>query len=406
MLLNTLLLLCAAVGLASCTAFLVLVAVAAIRFRKRAHAEAGPSTSFPPVTLLKPLCGLEPNLLQNLTTFFEQDYPVFEIIFGTRDDKDPALKIVRDIQRRYPHVKVKFAYSGTPNRPNAKVCSLERMYAKAAYDYLIISDSDVHVTPSYIREVVAPLLSPGNGMVSCIYRGVPTGGFWSRLEALGMSVEMTSGVLVADLLADMTFALGPTMAIRRDALDAVGGMSILADYCADDYVLGNEVHQSGRKVVLSTHVVDHVVLGRSFTASILHQIRWMKSTRFSRPSGHVGSVLTFAMPFGILGAITALLAAMPILAGALFAFAVLNRIVLALIAGWGVVGDRRSLQYCWLYPLRDLLGFFVWCASFIGDTVVWRGESYRLTPGGKMLRADAAEEEAQESAVVTVNDLP
>jgi len=302
-------------GLVCSTGFLVLIVVAAMRFRARAPLP--PAVEQPGVTLLKPLCGLEPNIEENLASFFDQDYPNFEIIFGTRDDKDPALAVVRVIQQRFPLVRVKFAFSGEPEHPNAKVCSLVKMYQQAAHDLLVISDSDVHVTRDYIREVTRPLLEPGVGMVSCIYRGVPTGGLWSRLEALGMSVEMTSGVMVAELLEGMTFALGPTMAIRRDALEAVGGMAPLVEYCADDYVLGNEVHLSGRKVVLSKYVVDHVVLGRVFKASMLHQLRWMKSTRFSRPSGHLGTVLTFAMPFGILGAVVGAATGKPVLATSL-----------------------------------------------------------------------------------------
>jgi ceramide glucosyltransferase len=400
--LNRLLLICAIAGLVCCTGFLVLIIVAAIRFRRRPTLPA--SEEFPGVTLLKPLCGLEPNVEANLASFFDQDYPNFEIIFGTRDEKDPALAVVRSIQQRFPQVSVKFAYSGEPDRPNAKVCSLEKMYKLASYDYLIISDSDVHVTPSYIREVVRPMLEPNVGMVSCIYRGVPTGGQWSRLEALGMSVEMTSGVLVADLLAGMTFALGPTMAIRRDALDAVGGMTPLVDYCADDYVLGNEVHLSGRKVVLSDYVVDHVVMNRDFKSSMLHQLRWMKSTRFSRPSGHFGTVLTFAMPFGILGAIVGLASGNRVVAASLLGYALLNRIIMSITAGYGVVGDRRALRDCWLYPLRDLMGFFFWCGSYFGDTIDWRGERYRLVRNGKMLRV-GGETTAKESASVTVDNL-
>jgi ceramide glucosyltransferase len=398
-----LLLICAIAGLVCCTGFLVLIILAAIKFRRR-PALPPVSGSLPGVTLLKPLCGLEPNIEANLASFFHQDYPDFEIIFGTRDDKDPALAVVRSIQQRFPQVRVKFAYSGEPDRPNAKVCSLEKMYQQSSYDYLIISDSDVHVTPSYIREVVRPMLEPNVGMVSCIYRGFPTGGLWSRLEALGMSVEMTSGVIVADLLAGMTFALGPTMAIRREALDAVGGMSPLVDYCADDYVLGNEVHLSGRKVVLSSYIVDHVVMNRSFKSSMLHQLRWMKSTRFSRPSGHFGTVLTFAMPFGILGAIAGLLADKPVLAASLLGYALLNRVIMSIAAGFGVVGDRRALRDCWLYPLRDLMGFFFWCGSYFGDTIDWRGERYRLVRNGKMVRV-GGETTAKESPPVTVNNL-
>ena len=405
MLISRLLILCAIIGLVSCTGFLALLAAAAIRFRRRQSPTPIPDLDLPPVSLLKPLYGLEPNLEANLESFFLQDYPQYEIIFGTRNGDDPALRLVEAVHRRHPEIPVKIVYSGEPDCANAKVYSLHHMYLEASYDYLVMSDSDVLVAPNYIREVTHPLLDSNVGMVNCIYRGLPTGGFWSSLEALGMSVEMTSGVIVSELLSGMTFALGPTMAVRRNVLDAVGGMRLLADYCADDYVLGNEIHLSGLKVVLSSHVIDHVVTNRSLRTSLLHQIRWMKSTRFSRLSGHLGSVLTFAMPWGILGAVSAYFAHMNGLAITLISWAILNRILMAATAGWGVVKDSRSFKLAWLYPVRDLLGFFVWCASFAGNTIVWRGESYRLLTGGKMLRVDT-ESAAPGSTTVAVNDLP
>ncbi len=394
----------AIIGLASSTCFLVLVVLAAIRFRRRSTSLAATEVELPPVTLLKPLCGLEPNLEPNLESFFAQDYPQFEIIFGTRDGRDPALEIVRALQRTYPSVPVKIVYSGEPDRPNAKVCSLEKMCKRAAYGYLIISDSDVKVRPNYIREVVRPLLNAKVGLVWCIYRGLPTEGLWSWLEALGMSVEMVSGVIVADMLAGMNFALGPTMAVRREVLDGIGGMPMLANYCADDYVLGNEVHRAGYEVVMSPHVIDHVVMNRSFASSFLHQLRWAKSTRFSRPSGHFGSVLTYAMPFGLLGGLAAWIAGVPMVGLGLVAWAFLNRVVLSIAAGYGVVKDARALRYCWLYPVRDLMAFGFWCGSYFGDTVDWRGEKYRVLRGGKMVRV-GSEKGSPESEAVTVNDL-
>jgi ceramide glucosyltransferase len=374
----------AAAGLLCCTGFLVLVITAAIRFRRRAPLPI--AATLPPVTLLKPLCGLEPDLESHLQSFFQQDYPRFEIVFGTRDAHDPALAVARALQERYPQVPVKFVFSGEPDRPNAKVCSLEKMVPTASFNYLVISDSDVRVTPDYIQQVIQPLLDPQVGLVNCLYRGVPTGGLWSRLEALGMSVEMTSGVLVAELLEGMRFALGPTMAIRGEVLEAIGGVATLADYCADDFVLGEKVFQLGRTVVMSSHVIDHVVINRGFTDSMAHQIRWMKSTRFSRPKGHVGTCLTFAMPFGLLGALAGIAAHRPIVGLGLLAFAVANRMILSLAAGWGAVQDRRALRDCWLYPVRDFMGFCFWVASFLGDTIVWRQERYRLQPGGLMVR--------------------
>jgi ceramide glucosyltransferase len=260
------------------------------------------------------------------------------------------------------------------------------MVPLATTDFYIISDSDVHVGESYIREVIAPFADPQVGMVTCLYRGVPLEGLWSRLEALGMSVEMTAGVVVANTLEGMKFALGPTMAGRRDAIERAGGMTALADYCADDYILGNSIAELGYCVLISEHVIDHIVLNRSFRESVLHQVRWMKSTRFSRPKGHFGTVLTFAMPFGLLSLIGGMLMGNPLAGLAVFAAAFLNRIVLSLATGWGVVRDRNSVWYCWLYPLRDLMGFFFWMASYGSSTIVWRGERYRLSRGGKMER--------------------
>jgi ceramide glucosyltransferase len=393
-------------GLCTCTGFLVLVAMALIRFRRTAS-NLSLNADLPPVTLLKPLCGLEPNLRENLVSFFDQQYPNFEIIFGMRDSRDPALKVLRSVQEDFPSVPVKVVFSGPPEWPNAKVWSLEKMRGQASHPYLIISDSDVFVAPNYIEEVVTPLLDPGIGLVTCIYRGVPTGGLWSRLEALGMSVEMTAGVLASDLLEGMTFALGPTMAMRSDVLDTIGGFEMLGDYCADDYVLGNLVHRAGWKVELSRHLIDHVVLNRSFRSSILHQIRWMKSSRFSRPAGHVSSVLSFAMPFSLLAAASALFMHRPSLAVTLLALGLLNRALMALLAGWKAVGDPNALHYFWLFPLRDFMGFCFWVLSFFGNTVLWRHQAYRLQAGGKMLpiHADGSPILESESAAVTVDHL-
>jgi ceramide glucosyltransferase len=365
-------------------------------------AEAG---SVPFVSLLKPLHGVEPQLESNLESFFRQDYPAYEIIFGCRHESDPALDMVEGVRRRYPHIPVKVVFSGEPQHPNAKVCSLERMAAAAGSAYLVVSDSDVRVAPQYVREVTRPLLRPEIGMATCLYRGVPSGGFWSQLEALGMSVEMTAGVVVADMLEGLRFALGPTMAIRREVVEQIGGFQVLAEYCADDFVLGQRVFELGKQVVLSRHVVDHVALHQSCLASLQHQVRWMKSTRFSRPKGHIGTGLTFAMPFGVLGLIAGAAMHDPLLGLALFLYAALNRMAEALLAGWGVVGDPLALRFFWLYPARDLLGFFLWCASFFSTSIVWRDELYQLQMGGKMVRQGTSEELAGASETVAVDEL-
>lgn len=386
---GSVLMLVAAAGLATCSIFLLLVLLGAWRFRRAGREAVAAPAALPPVSVLKPVHGMEPHLEQNLESFFRQDYPQYEIVFGARHGDDPALQVVESLRRRYPQVAVRVVLAGEPQRPNAKVCALETMLPACAHTYLVISDSDVRVAPGYLRAVVGPLLDERAGLVTCLYRGVPAGGLWSRLEALGMSVEMASGVLAANLMEGMRFALGPTMALRRDRLAEVGGFEALADYCADDYVLGHRIHAAGYEVVLSHHIIDHFSLNRSLAGSLAHQARWMKSTRYSRPRGHLGTGLTFAMPFGILGVLAGLAAGHPWLGLALLGAALANRMLQALAVGWGVVRDPESARFFWLYPARDLLGFFLWCYSFTGSSIEWRGQRYQLQAEGRMVPASA-----------------
>lgn len=387
----------AVIGLMCSTGFLILVLYSVLRLVSKPR--PAPSSFTPRIALLKPVCGLEPRLEENLESFFSQEYPAFEIIFGARNNEDPAIRLIERLREKYPMVPVKVVFSGEPQRPNAKVCSLEKMIAVATTDFYVISDSDVHVETNYIREIIAPFADPSVGVVTCLYRGVPTSGLWSRLEALGMSVEMTAGVVSANTLEGMKFALGPTMVARRQALEEMGGIGTLADYCSDDFLLGNLIAEAGWKVVLSNHLIDHVVLNRNFKSSILHQVRWMKSTRFSRPKGHFGTMLTFAMPFGVAGFVTALILGKPFLASEILGWTLLNRMMLSIAAGWFVVRDSNALKHCWLYPLRDLMGFFFWAASYRNSEVVWRGERYRLTMGGKMTRVSELSDASRTVAV-------
>jgi ceramide glucosyltransferase len=384
----------AVTGLLASTVYLGLVVVAAVRF----HASANQTPTFaegkfalPPVTVLKPLHGMEPLLEECLESFFRQEYPVYELIFGARTAQDPALAIVESLKRKYPNIPTQTVLSGEPAYPNAKVYLMEKMAPMASHPTLFITDSDVRVTPDYLEQVVQPMLDASVGMVTCLYRGVSTGGFWSLLEALGMSVEMSSGVLTANLLEGMKFALGPTMALRKGVLDAWGGFGVLRDYCADDFVMGALTHEAGSKVVLSHYVIDHIVLNRTARQSLLHQLRWMKSSRFSRRIGHIGTGLTFAMPFGLLGLVAGWMSGTWALGLGLFGFAYANRVLQALAVGWGVTRDRCSALYCWLYPVRDLLGFMLWCGSFSGSEIIWRGERYRLVSGGLMVPKDRAD---------------
>jgi ceramide glucosyltransferase len=377
-------------GLVTSTVFagMVLWAVPGyLRERRRALAQLAAQPGFtPPLTLLKPLHGAEPGLAAHLATFFEQDYPQYEILFCARSADDAGLKTAQRVAANYPQIPVKFlSTGGEPDYINAKVASLEKMEAVASYKILVISDSDVRVTPDYLRAVALPFADQRVGAMCCPYRGVAVeGGLWARLEAVGMSVEMTSGVLVARAIEGMQFVLGPTMAFRRDVIRRMGGFKVTADYCADDFVLGNETFKLGETVVLSHHAIDHMVINSSFWSSLKHQVRWMKSTRFSRPKGHFGTALTFSLPFGLLAWAAAAWLGHPWWGLALFGWSVATRLALSLAVGRLVVGDGSWFGLLALYPVRDLMGFGFWAASYVGSRILWRGRVFELLPGGKM----------------------
>jgi ceramide glucosyltransferase len=353
-------------------------------FAKLDHAPG----STPPLTLLKPLHGAEPDLEKHLTTFFEQDYPEYEILFCARTADDAGLAIARRVAARYPQIPTKFFSTGEPPYINAKVRSMELMEEAAAHDILVISDSDVRVAQAYLRAVAFPFADPRVGGITCPYRGVAAeGGLWARLEAVGMSVEMTSGVLVARMMEGMQFTLGPTMAFRRETIRRMGGFRVTADYCADDFVLGNETFKLGQRIVLSHHAIDHMVINASLVQSLKHQVRWMKSTRFSRPKGHFGTALTFSMPFGLLGLIAGIATHHVAVGVGLLAWAIASRLALSIAVGNWVVGDRDWFNLLVLYPIRDLMGFCFWAASYFSSKILWRGRVFQLLPGGKMRAA-------------------
>jgi ceramide glucosyltransferase len=379
-------------GLITSTVFTGMTLAAVPRYlreRRAALAKLRERPGFtPPLTLLKPLHGAEPDLEANLATFFEQDYPQYEILFCARSPEDAGLETARHVAAQYPHVPARFFATGEPEYINAKVASMELMEKEAAHEILVISDSDVRVTPDYLRAVALPFADARVGAITCPYRGVAAeGGLWARLEAVGMSVEMTAGVLVARMMEGMQFTLGPTMAFRRETIRRIGGFCVTANYCADDFVLGNETWKLGQTVVLSHHAIDHMVINSSFASSLKHQVRWMKSTRFSRPKGHFGTALTFSLPFGLLGWIAAAAMGHPWWGIVLLAWSVATRLALSLAAGRAVVRDRSWFGLLVLYPIRDLMGFCFWAASYGSSKVLWRGRIFQLLPGGKMRAA-------------------
>jgi ceramide glucosyltransferase len=358
-------------GLITSTVFAAMVVSAVpgyLQERRAAFAKLDHPPGFTPaLSLLKPLHGAEPGLEKDLATFFEQDYPQYEILFCARTEGDAGLETARRVAARYPEIAVRFLSTGEPPYINAKVRSMELMETEAAHDILVISDSDVRVASGYLRSVALPFANAGVGAITCPYRGVAAErGLWARLEAVGMSVEMTAGVLVARMMEGMQFTLGPTMAFRRETIRRMGGFAVTADYCADDFVLGNETFKLGQTVVLSHHTIDHI----------------------SRPKGHFGTALTFSMPFGLLGLGAGIAMHQVGLGVGLLAWAVASRLVLSVAVGNWVVGDRSWFGLLVLYPIRDLMGFGFWAASYLSNKILWRGRVFELLPGGKMRAAE------------------
>jgi ceramide glucosyltransferase len=370
----------AVVGTLSSAVFLGLALLGVVRFHTDARKQlrsVPDAAHLPPVSILKPVHGLEARLKENIESFFRQDYPDYEILFAADDADDPVLEVVREVCGRYPQVRSRILVTGAPWR-NPPVYSFHCMAEAAAHEILVTTDSDVEVSTRYLREIVPPLLDSRVGMVTCVYRGKNAAGFFSGLTAIGMSVEMTAGVLVANLLEGMKFGLGPTIAVRKDSLDSIGGYRALQDYIANDFAIGDLMAKAGYRVVLSGHIIDHVVNQKSFQSMWRNQLRWAQSTRYSRPKGHFGSGLVFAMPYGMLGLLSATLLGHPAIGVLLLGTAVLNRLVEAWLVGWIVVRDPQVRHAPWLYPLRDLLGFFVWFASYLNLRYVWRDSRFEL----------------------------
>ena len=371
----------AVLGMVSSSIYYLLCLWSAAAFLRERKAGGGarPTLDLPPISILKPLKGTDPEIYESFRSHCLQDYPEYEIIFGVNDPNDPAIDSVKELQREFPDRRIQLVVSKTILGANVKVSNLEQMLAEARYDHLIVNDSDIRVEPDYLRRVTAPLADPCVGLVTCLYRGVAGATLGSRLEALGISTDFCASVLAArQLEGGIRFGLGSTLAFRRAELEKIGGFTSFVDYLADDYELGKRIAGLGLAVSLSDVVVETYLpsyLPREFFA---HQLRWARGVRDARAGGYLGLVFTF----GLLWALLALSASR----GALWAWSGLAatlflRFAVALIIGQKVLQDRRTMKDAWLIPLRDLLAVAVWMASLGGHTVTWRGDHFRLKHG-------------------------
>lgn len=326
------------------------------------------------ISILKPLAGLDLNLETNLRTFFHQDYPSFEILFALRNDGDPAIQVVTQLQKDYPNVPSRLLVTGEPPYPNAKVFSLDRMMSEANNDLLVMSDSDIAVTPQFLQTVAAEFQDPNLGVATCPYRAIPGASFWSRLEATGMNTDFWGNALVARMLEGMRFAVGPTIAARRHVLQSIGGFARLKDYLAEDFVMGKFAAEACHGVILSSYVIEHHIGSATLRQNVKHRLRWARSTRRSRPAGYVGQLFTMPLPIALL--VTAASPTWwPVLPVTL---------IVRAAAAYAVSARVLEAKINWLLlPIEDLLGFFFWIAGFFGNTISWRDRRYRLFSDGR-----------------------
>jgi ceramide glucosyltransferase len=372
-----------AAGLAGAAAavgavYLAVAWYAVRRFARRPPAALPPPGRRPPVTILKPLHGEDPELYANLRTFCEQAYPTVQVVFGVRDAADPAAAVARRLIADLPGADLRLVEDPRIHGTNLKISNLINMMAVARHPLLVIADSDMRVRPDYLDQLVAEFAEPGVGLVTCLYTGWPAADPWSRLGALFINHGFLPAVLVGALIRPWPGCFGATMALHRETLRAIGGFERFRDQLADDYGLGAAVDGAGFRVVLARYLVEDVLVEPGLRALLRHELRWARTIRSIAPLDYAGSVITYPLAFGLLCALLSGLA-LPGLA------------VLVGVLAWRLIVVRMIDKECalprqplWLVPVRDVLSFGLLIASFCGETVEWRGQAFRLTEDGKL----------------------
>ncbi len=333
----------------------------------------------PPVSILKPLKGVDPEIYESFRSHCVQDYAEYEIIFGVSDPNDPAIESVKRLRCEFPQKKIQLIECRKILGTNVKVSNLIQMLPTARYEHLIVNDSDIRVSDDYLRRVIAPLANPRVGMATCLYRGIAANALGSRLEALGISTDFVPGVLAARQLENgIRFGLGSTLAFRRAELEKIGGFPAIVDYLADDYELGKRIAALGLTVELSDVIVETHLPAYNLRGFFAHQLRWARGIRDARKAGYLGLLLTFGTFWALLALIASRAAAW---AWAALAITLLLRYAVAFVVGGSVLQDREGVVFAWLIPVRDLLAVAVWILSLAGHTVTWRGDRFYLKNG-------------------------
>jgi ceramide glucosyltransferase len=334
----------------------------------------------PPISILKPLAGVDEGLEENLRSFFEQDYAPFEILMAVSNEDDAALPVAQRVAAAYPQIASRILIAGEPPYPNRKVRSVHVMVQSAQHDLFVMSDSDIRVTPDMLRVLAAEFADPSLMLTTCPYRAVPGNSLWSRLEAVMMNTEFLTGILTARMLEGMRFAVGPTIACRREAVEAIGGFESLRDFLAEDFVFGQRLADKGLGVGLSSYVVQHRIGTSNFRANSEHRLRWVRSTRRSRPAGYVGQLFTYPIPLAALLTLWS-----PVWWPVLVA-AVLLRMVNAWQTAVSILRDPIVEARPWMVLVQDGMSFLYWIAGFFGNTINWRGKVFYLEKDGTFRR--------------------
>jgi ceramide glucosyltransferase len=365
-----------AVLLTGSLVYCVLIVVATRRFLSTTLPNPG---NKPPISVLKPLCGHDDGLEENLRSFLTQDYPKYEVLFGVHRSDDPAVAVAENIIREFSgRISARLVITGESPIPNAKAFSLNRMVREANYDVLVMSDSDVRVTPSLLSHLAQELQDDHIGLISCPYRAVPGKSLWSRLEAIGMNTELLGGVMVARMIEGMRFALGCTVAVRRNVLENMGGFGYLQEFLAEDFVIGQRAAELGHGVLFSSYVIEHRIGSQQMMPNLGHRMRWARSTRRSRPLGYWGQIFTYPLPLALL-----LCAVYPSAWPVLFLTMIL-RGAAALATARDIVHDPVTQRQWWLLPIQDVIGFFVWISGFVGDKIIWRNRKCTVLRDGRL----------------------
>lgn len=375
---------CVLVALSFCYVAVAIMGV--MRFGLKLKGSVAPP-SYAPVTMLKPLCGMEPGLADNLRSFCNQDYDVFQIVFGVRDRNDPAIAVINKVMEEFPEHDISLVVNDRVIGTNYKISNLANMMAEAKHDIVVVSDSDMRVRPDYLKTIAAPFADDTVGATTCLYSGHASGGRPSKLGAMFINDWFLPSALLPTMFGELTYCFGATMAVRRDVLEQIGNFDGLADYLADDYMLGQLVFEQGYQIALTPYIVENVIYEPNLKGLFQHELRWARTIRSVQPVGYSLSFITELLPISLIAALlvyvqTSSLLLVSSIVGSAFAM----RVALHYIVSVTVPGGTMFAP--WLIPLRDLVSVGVRVVSYFGSRVLWRESAFEIHANNQLKIAE------------------